>query len=177
MPRLAVQPELFYRLFYPQVPLLLSAKAGGEVAAMPAVSCMAVSDHPAIIAVAVGSSLRTNRIMKKARNFAISWIDYNHRKILELLSFHNKRKDKLRGAGIDYLLLFGAPVPKVSVAYGICQKMKAEDLGNHTLFLGKVIGAMASTDFDEYWKFSDYPPVIYRGSKFKTPFVTLKRSG
>ena len=143
---------------------------------MPAVSCMSVSDEPALIAVAVSSSLRTNNVMKKARAFAISWIDFKKRKILSLLSGASKSRDKLKCAGVAYCPLLGAPVLNDSLAYVICEKTKELETGDHTLFLGKVIGAMASLDFDEYWNSSDYRPILYRGSSFRAPYITFPKS-
>jgi flavin reductase (DIM6/NTAB) family NADH-FMN oxidoreductase RutF len=156
--------------------MILSVKSGNTVAGMPAVSCMSLSNEPALVAVAVGKSLWTNAVMKKTRNFAINWIDFNERKIMELLSTPSKNVDKLKAAGIPYVRLLGTPVLKDSVAYAICEKTRLIETGDHTLFLGKVIGAMASLDFDEYWKFSEYRPVLYRGSSFRAPFIRLPKT-
>ncbi len=64
---------------------------------------------------------------------------------------------------IPYGLVLGAPVLDASIAYAILEREKVIDVGDHDLFIGRVTGAMASLDFDEYWKFNDYRPVLYLG--------------
>jgi flavin reductase (DIM6/NTAB) family NADH-FMN oxidoreductase RutF len=179
IPRLAVPQELVYRLFYPQIPLIISAKFRGIIAAMPAVSCMSVSNAPPVIAVSVGRSLRTDLVMKKAKNFALSWVDFRYREIVKLLSMPGKKTNKLKEVGVPYMNLLGTPVPRAAIAYAICEKKKVIEVGDHDLFMGRVIGSMASLDFDEYWKFSEYRPILYRGSAFRSPFTTVysKHSG
>jgi len=142
---------------------------------MPAVSCISVSNDPATIAVAVGKSLRTNFVLEKARTFGVSWFHFKDRKILDLLSISGKMGNKLKELRVPYRTLFGTPIPKSSMAYVICKKKGAIDVGDHDLFLGRVIGAMALTDFDQYWKFSDYRPALYRGSSFRAPYTTIKK--
>ncbi|MDA4129869.1 MAG: flavin reductase family protein [Thaumarchaeota archaeon] len=175
IPRLAVPPEFVYRLFYPQIPIVVTAAFHAAVAAMPAVSCISISNDPPTIAAAVGKSLRTNRILKRAKTFGISWFHFKDRKILELLSVSGKKGNKLKELRVPYRTLFGTPIPRSSMAYVICKKKNVIDVGDHDLFVGHVIGAMASTDFDEYWMFSDYRPVLYRGSAFRAPFTTIKQ--
>ena len=177
IPRLAVSREFVYRLFYPQIPIVLTARSGKSTAAMPAVSCMSVSNDPPLLAVAVDKSLKTNRVLKKATNFGVNWIDFRKRRIADSLSLPSKTNDKLKQAGIPYIDLLNAPILEDSMAYVICKKTQELNLGDHTLFVGEVIGAMASTDFDEYWKYSDYRPLLYRGSPFRAPYLTVARSG
>ena len=69
---------------------------------------------------------------------------------------------------IPYGLVLGAPVLDASIAYAILEREKVIDVGDHDLFIGRVTGAMASLDFDEYWKFKDYRPVLYLGSAKRT---------
>jgi len=176
IPRLAVSPARAYRLFYPQVPVILSAKYRSLAAAMPANSCMSVSDEPAMIGVSVRRESKTNAVLKKAKNFSINWLNLSDKKIVSQLSSTNKSQNKLKALNIPYSLVFAAPVLKVSAAYIICQKESVFEVGDHDLFVGRLLGAMASLDFDESWKFEDYKPVLYLGSNFRNPFSTLDRS-
>jgi flavin reductase (DIM6/NTAB) family NADH-FMN oxidoreductase RutF len=78
------------------------------------------------------------------------------------------QRDKLSILHIPYKLVFDAPVLEDSVAYAICETRRVLPLGNHDLFIGHVIGAIASLDFDEYWKFKSYDPILYLGSGKRT---------
>ena len=173
IPKLAVKQNFAYRLFYPQIPMVLAAKYHSLLAAMPTNSCMMASDEPAMIAVSVPKGSKTNAVLRKAKNFAINWLNFRDRKIVNQLFFGNKSRDELRALNIPYLLVFGAPVLDASVAYLICRKESEFEAGDNDLFLGRFVGAMASLDFDEYWKFEDYKPALYVGSNFRNPFWTL----
>ena len=129
-----------------------------------------------MIAVSVRKGSKTNAVLKKAKNFSINWLDLRNRKIVAQLSSGNRSPDKLKALNIPYLIVFGAPVLNASVAYAICKKESEFEAGDHDLFVGRLLGAMASLDFDENWRFEDYKPVLYLGSNFRNPFATLDRS-
>ena len=174
IPRLAVKPEFVYRLFYPQVPLILCAKSKG-VSSMPVASAVSVSDNPPKIAVAVKKELRTNKILNDSSAFSLNWIDFKKKDIVTKLSKFraSSDRDKLRSLKISYRIVLGAPVLEESVAYLILRKEKKFDVGDHNLFLGRVLGSRASLDFDEYWSFRKYSPILYLGSEKKKQFATL----
>ena len=44
-----------------------------------------------------------------------------------------------------------------------CTLYARQTLGDHELLVGKVQDARASEDFQEYWKFQTYHPVLYAG--------------
>ena len=136
---------------------------------------MPVSDEPAMIAVSVRKDSKTNGVLKEAKNFSINWLNLRDKKIVAQLSSGNKSSNKLKALNIPYFLAFGSPVLHASVAYAICRKESVFKSGDHDLFVGRLIGAMVSLDFDENWKFEDYKPILYLGSNFRNPFSTLDR--
>ncbi len=142
---------------------------------MPVVSAIPISNSPARIAVSVKKGLKTNIVLKKSSAFSLNWLEYKNRSIITKLSKIRARKinDKLNSLKIPYGMVLGAPVLDASLAYVILEKEKVIDVGDHDLFIGRVIGAMASLDFDEYWKFKDYRPILYLGSTKKNSFSTL----
>jgi len=163
-----------YRLFYPQVPLILCAKSTGT-SSMPVASAIPVSDNPPKIAIAVKKELRTSEILNDSSTFSLNWIDFKNRNLVTKLSQFraSSDKDKLRGRKISYRIVLGAPVLEKAVAYLILRKEKKIDVGDHDLFLGRVLGSMASLDFDEYWSFGKYKPILYLGSEKRKQFATL----
>jgi flavin reductase (DIM6/NTAB) family NADH-FMN oxidoreductase RutF len=142
---------------------------------MPVSSVIPVSDNPARIAVSVNKTLKTNSVLRRASFFSLNWLDFKNRKLVEKLSKVrlSKTSDKLKSLRIPYEVVLGVPVLKDSLAYMILEKEKIIDVGDHNLFIGRVQGAMASLDFDEYWKFKEYNPILYLGSGRKNSFVTL----
>jgi flavin reductase (DIM6/NTAB) family NADH-FMN oxidoreductase RutF len=174
IPRLALKPELSYRLFYPQVPTILCARSK-ELSAMPVVSAIPISNSPTKIAVSVKIGLKTNHVLKKSSAFSLNWLDFKNRSVVSKLSRIRAKRtnDKLRSLKIPYEMVLGAPVLDASIAYAILEREKVIDVGDHDLFIGRVTGAMASLDFDEYWKFNDYRPVLYLGSTKRKSFATL----
>lgn len=176
IPKLSVNSSHAYRLFYPQVPLIVASRYGKLVAAMPANSCMPISDDPPLFAVSVRRGLKTNRILRKSKRFSVNWLGFADRSVITLLSESSNSSDKLRSFKIGYREVLGAPVLERAQAYAICERTLIERAGDHDLILGQVLGAMASLDFDEYWKFESYKPILYLGSDYRNPFTTILRA-
>ena len=44
-----------------------------------------------------------------------------------------------------------------------CQIIRKHSVGDHDLFIVKVIKAYASQDFKNYWLFKKYEPILYNG--------------
>ena len=74
---LPIEPSLTYRLFYPQVPMIVCAKHGEDVAGMTANSVMSVSDSPPKVSLAISAKSRTSRIIRDSRRFSINWLSYH----------------------------------------------------------------------------------------------------
>ena len=142
---------------------------------MPVASAVPVSDTPAKIAVAVKKDLKTNHILRDSSTFSLNWIDFKKNNLVTKLSQFRAASgmDKLGALRIPYRIVLGAPVLEESVAYLIMGKEKMIDVGDHDLFIGRVLGAMASLDFDRYWSFRKYSPILYLGSERRKKFATL----
>lgn len=172
-----MKPDQAYRLFYPQVPVIISARSSENVAAMPASSCMSVSNNPPLFAVSVRTGSKTDGVLKDSKNFSVNWIGFRERKYIELLSKGGDSPDKLSSNEIPNDEVMEAPVLTKAIAYAICRKESVLPIGDHELFVGRVIGAMASLDFDEYWKFRKYRPILYLGSESQKQFASLPGRG
>jgi flavin reductase (DIM6/NTAB) family NADH-FMN oxidoreductase RutF len=142
---------------------------------------MPISGNKQIMfAVALRGDSTTAKTLKKAPTFSLNWLDFKQRKIVTKLSSplpsHSAKssRDKLGSLGITYKLVFGAPVLESASAYAICEKARDVRVGDHRLCLGRLLGAMASLDFDQNWKFKAYRPILYIGSTHRDPFTTLK---
>lgn len=134
---------------------------------------MPVSDKPPMLALSVRKGSKTNRVLKKSKRLSLNWIDFEEKEIVGLLSQSNRSQDKLDSLKIPYSEILGTPVLAGAEAYAICENVSTLSAGDHDLFMAKLMGAMASLDFDENWKFEEYHPLLYLGSNFRMPFATL----
>jgi flavin reductase (DIM6/NTAB) family NADH-FMN oxidoreductase RutF len=162
-----IDPQLCYRLLYPTIPVIVTSKFRNIVTAMPAVSYMMVSNNPAIIGLCIQPTHTTYEIIKKAKKFAFTWISKEDRAIIDrLVMIHGYEEgNKLRSADIHYFLSrrMHLPIPNNSVAYIETKLIKRLEVGDHVLLLSKVITCFAIEDFENYWKFKKYKPLLYIG--------------
>jgi len=164
-----VEGSKVYRLLYPSVPVVVAATNRGKVSAMPAVSVISLSNDPALIGVSSSPSHDTYATVVGAGRFSVSWLDSRYARVVtELGSVSGTGdRDKLRTAGLHYSLKGVPPVPllKEASAYLACTLSKVERFGDHDLLVGEVREARAIGDFDDYWAFRLYRPILYSGSR------------
>ena len=166
---LKVDPKLIHRLFYPQVPAVLSAEFKGKVSAMPVVSYASVSDSPPLVAVACNPNGFTCKLAVKAKAFSLSMLDRAHLGAVETLATTSgaKVKDKLKAAGLDHDSGDRLPVPVIKGAEATleCSLKSKVRLGDHLLLVGRVEAAYSKGAFSEFWDFRRYRPILYTGWK------------
>jgi flavin reductase (DIM6/NTAB) family NADH-FMN oxidoreductase RutF len=162
-----VNPSLIHRLFYPQVPAVMSVMLGRRISAMPVVSYASVSDAPPLVAVACRPSGFTCKLAQKAGSFSLCILDRDHGDAISRLATVSgaKVKDKLSDAGLKYLrgTRLKVPVIEESVASLECALKSKKKLGDHLLLVGQVMAAHASDSFTEFWDFASYRPLLYTG--------------
>ena len=162
-----VEPSLIHRLFYPQVPAILSAMAGKRVSAMPVVSYTSVSDSPPMVAVSSVPSHYTCRLVLDAGRFSLCILDRDHAGAVARLASVSgaKVEDKLADAGLKYSRgeKLKVPVIKGSAAALECTLAAKRKFGDHLLLVGEVRTAWATEAFDGFWDFSRYRPLLYTG--------------
>lgn len=172
-----VKGEHVYRLFYPQVPVIICAKSGNQVAAMPAVSFISVSDNPPLVALSVQKKSRTCFVIRSSGSFSANWLDNDltHKEYVLDLAKPSKSSNKLDERAIHYTLRSKTPVLAEAEAFMICRMIRAISCSDHFLFLARVTSARASKDFllNKYWAFKKYKPMLYIGSYEADPIRTL----
>jgi flavin reductase (DIM6/NTAB) family NADH-FMN oxidoreductase RutF len=128
---------------------------------------MMVSNNPAVIGLCIQPTHTTYKIIRKSKKFALTWINKEDHDIVDrLVLIHGyEEKDKLGRAHIDYFLSeqMHLPIPNNSVAYIETKLIKQLEVGDHVLLLSKVMACFAIEDFDNYWKFEKYRPLLYTG--------------
>jgi flavin reductase (DIM6/NTAB) family NADH-FMN oxidoreductase RutF len=177
-----VRPRIVYRLFNPQVPVIVCSKYRKAVAGMPANSCASVSDSPSMICLALKRDSRTNKILRESGKFSINWLSFEPERsrliVLDLARPSKQRSksfDKLKDSNIPYSTIRGIPVLDDACAFVLCAVERRIQTGDHDLFISRVISAQAIEDFaeEEYWSFRTYKPILYIGSIRPNPLITL----
>ena len=162
-----IEDSIVHRLFYPQVPLILSAQFSGRVSAMPVVSYASVSDKPAMVAVACSPRGFTCKLALKATAFSLSILDAPQTSVVSRLATLSGAKvhDKLKEAGLSHVdgRVLKVPIIERSLASLECRLREARKFGDHVLLVGKVKAAYATGAFTEFWDYSQYRPVLYTG--------------
>jgi len=155
-----------YRLLYPVVPAVVAATSGGRVAAMPVVTLISLSNEPPLIGFSSLPSHTTYKTIIEAGRFSVSWLDRRFAKAVTELgtSTDPERGDKLRAAGLHYTAgELGTPVIEEASATLECRFSASQRFGDHNLVIGEVKSARAVDDFEDYWTFNEYRPMLYSG--------------
>ena len=164
-----VPPARIHRLFYPQVPLVLTASYGGRVSAMPVVAYAMASVVPPVVSVSCNPDAFTLKLALKARAFALCLLKSEGLTSMEKLATISgaKVRDKLQEAGIRYRTGAAAKAPVITDSAAVleCTLRSSRRVGDHVLILGTVRASRAIEDFEEFWAYRDYEPILYAGWK------------
>jgi len=164
----AIDTDKIYRLFYPIVPIVVTAAHGGEVGGLAAISYIALSFKPPLIGASIHGESRTARLVRSSKEFALNWLDYDDRDQILKMGEAARRdvKDKLKAMGLATAnaKAITAPVLRNAVAVVECKLSNVFTTGDHELFVGESVAAYAIEDFEEYWRFSKYRAPLYIGS-------------
>ncbi len=155
-----------YRLLYPAVPTIIGCNEGGKVYAMPVVSIISLSNDPPLIGVASSPGHSTHKAILKAGRFSVCWLDSSQASAIQFLgTTGHKETDKLRSAGLEHDRgrKLDVPVVRSAPAALECRLGSSIPVGDHELLVGKIEEASASDDFQGYWRFKRYRPVLYTG--------------
>jgi flavin reductase (DIM6/NTAB) family NADH-FMN oxidoreductase RutF len=174
-----VEPSKVYRLLYPSVPAVVAAANGGKTSAMPMVSIMSLSNDPPLIGISSSPAHSTLHAILGARSFSVSWLGLKHQAAVESLGTASgwEVADKLLASGLHYRVKGPKSVPVIaeSSAYLVCTVDDVRSYGDHELVVGRVQDARAEDDFDEYWAFKTYRPILYAGLGRPTPDTPRRR--
>jgi flavin reductase (DIM6/NTAB) family NADH-FMN oxidoreductase RutF len=161
--------DKFHRLFYPQVPVLVTSQFQGRVGGMPAIWGMPLSFKPALVGVTIAPEHGTYRILAQAQAFALNFVDFRHvKQVGELGETSSKEcKDKLSsvGFGVTFVGTTGQPLIEEAEAALECRVQEQYRTGSHQLIIGEVVAALAAESFSGYWDFAKYNPILYAGTE------------
>ncbi|MEX1255277.1 MAG: flavin reductase family protein [Dehalococcoidia bacterium] len=149
--------------------VLVTTAWRGNYNVMPAAYTTPLSFNPPLIGIAVHASRHTHDMIKYSEEFALN---IPTRELLD----HCQYLGSVSGRDLDKLDLtklptfrarkVDAPLLEGCVGYIECGVSDAYVIGDHTLFVGKVVAAQAEKDaFDETWLLTDpeLKPLHYLG--------------
>ncbi len=157
-----------YRLFYPQIAVIVAARATNRVKAVAINSVISGSSDPPRVVCALKKEATILAIVRESKSFSVNWMDSRYVTSVDFLGFQRggKPKDEIKAAGLTWLpgRKTAAPIVSEAAATLECTLDRVIPLGDNDLVVGNVVSARASSDFSEYWQFKTYKPLIYFGA-------------
>ncbi|MER3396789.1 MAG: flavin reductase [Acidimicrobiia bacterium] len=109
----------------------------GKPHGLTANAFMSVSLHPPLVLVSIDKKTDTHGYLDKARAFCVNVLKEGHREISD--RFASKHPNKFEGVSHSTKHT-GAPVLEDALAWIDCRVVDRFEGGDHTLFLGEVVG-------------------------------------
>ncbi len=157
-----------YRLFYPQIAVIIASRAADRVEAVAINSVISGSSDPPRVVCAMKKEATILGIARESKNFSVNWMDSRYVASVDFLGFQRqgKPKDKIKAAGLTWLPGSKTSTPMVSEAAATleCTLDRVIPLGDNDLVVGNVVSTRTGSDFSEYWQFKTYEPLIYLGA-------------
>lgn len=164
-----IEQSKVYRLLYPAVPVVVAARYAEKVSAMPVASAVSLSNDPPLVGFSSLAAHATCKTVTAARSFSMAWLDRRYAREMERLGRPSVEgvDDKLASAGLAHHSGRTVGVPVIDSASAVleCVLVQTLTMGDHLLLVGQVRAAYASEDFQEYWQFKGYRPILYTGSQ------------
>ncbi len=157
-----------YRLFYPQVAVIIASRATDRVEAVAINSVISGSSDPPRVVCAMKRETTILAIIRESKSFSVNWMGSRFVTSVDFLGFkrEGRPKDKIKAAGLTWLpgSKTSAPIISEAAATLECTLDRIIPLGDGDLVVGDVISTRTSGDFSEYWQFKTYKPLIYFGA-------------
>ena len=119
---------------------IITVKAGEKINGMTAAWVSKISRKPLMVMVSIGETNYTNELIKKAKYFVVNTLTEGQQEMGKHFGFVSGREaDKLMGVGF-FEAESGAPILERAMSYLECELFDTLITGDHTLFIGKVIG-------------------------------------
>lgn len=119
---------------------IVTVKAGDRINGMTAAWISRVSRNPPMVMVSIGHKSYTNELIEKTKYFVVNTLAGGQQEMGKHFGFKSGRDtDKMQG--IEYSEgKNGVPILREAVSYLECELSDTLIAGDHTLFIGKVIG-------------------------------------
>ncbi|MCJ7810788.1 MAG: flavin reductase family protein [Dehalococcoidia bacterium] len=151
--------------------VLVTTRWHGVANVMPAAWNMPLSHDPPLVGIAVHPSRHTYDMLRFSEEFALNVPGrrlMNHVQYLGTVSGRDVQKIELAKLPTFKAQRVDAPLLEGCLAYIECSVLEVLPLGDHHLFVGKVLAAQAEGEaFEEGWLLEDddYKPLHYLGGE------------
>lgn len=128
--------------YYPQLLIVVGVRCGEKVNFIPVAWKTCLSYMPFLYGVSIGKNRFTHSLMHQSSSFSVNFLSYEHAHLVRSLGRSSGAEvDKEKEFGIKYTAgkKTGVPIMTLSYCTFECLKQEAVLLGDHTLFVGKVI--------------------------------------
>ncbi len=167
--RRMIEPHDALRLLNGGPVVLVTTRFHNETNVMPAIWTAPLSRRPPLIGVAVNPSRHTHDMLRFAEEFALNFPGrdlLNHTHYFGAVSGGDVGKLELAKLSTLRASKISAPLIEHCLAHVECSLEDAIRIGDHTLFVGRVLVVQAEADaFDETWLLQepDFRPLHYLG--------------
>lgn len=119
---------------------VVTVKAGDKFNGITVAWITRVSWDPVMVAISIGKAKYSHELLSKAEGFCVCVLGKEAESIaMRFGTLSGRDSDKF--AGIPHTFTErGYPVPAGTIAYMECEKVGSCDAGDHTVFIGKVVG-------------------------------------
>jgi flavin reductase (DIM6/NTAB) family NADH-FMN oxidoreductase RutF len=168
--RRTIEPTDALRLLNGGPVALVTTRFRNETNVMPAIWTISLSRRPPLLGVAVNASRHTHDMLRFAEEFALNFPGrdlLNHTHYFGAVSGESVGKLELAKLPTFGASKISAPLIEGCLAHVECSLEDALRLGDHTLFVGRVLVVQAEPEaFDETWLIEDsaYRPLHYLGA-------------
>jgi 3-hydroxy-9,10-secoandrosta-1,3,5(10)-triene-9,17-dione monooxygenase reductase component len=157
-----------YRLFYPQMAVVVASRATDRVEAVAINSIISGSSNPPRVVCSLKRATAILAMIRGSKSFSVNWMDTRFVGAVDFLGFKRRGnpKDKIKAAGLTWLPGSKTSAPSISEAAATleCTVDRVIPLGDNDLVVGNVVSTRTSGDFSGYWQFETYKPLIYFGA-------------
>ena len=154
---------------YPAVATIVTSHADGKDNAMAVAWHTAISHHPPMYCVSVSSKRFTHGLIKASGEFVVNFMPWDTRELVaKVAGCSGKDVDKFRAFGIAAKPGNEVAAPVLANAYAAyeCHLVEASTLGDHDLFVGKIVAVHSDESAfvgDEIADPERTHPVLYLG--------------
>jgi len=150
----SVSISMAYRIIHPRPAILvISSNSEGKVNGMIAAWTTPISRDPPLLGVSIAPSRYTHEFIEDSKEFTLNILDKRYVKEVHFLGTVSGRdRDKLAESGLTLRESRKISPPHVAEALAVieCKVERGITIGDHTLFIGRIVDAYAKKDvFDE----------------------------
>lgn len=134
---------------------------GTDVVGMTANSFTSVSLSPPLVLVSVGKNLAMHGWIEQARQFGITILGQDQ---VAVSNHFGGRRNPEFESELEYAWLEGIPMLSTGLANIACRLWAAYDGGDHTLYVGEVVGLRKGAGYDPLLYFHGYRALTSEGA-------------